>query len=109
MQRTRTPELVSVDSQPIWSKGVQSLPSASSLNQRFRDLITKIHDLTGDPRVGPFLLLGALMSFGSIWLRRSQSIPQPGPPNPPDLKVNYQLKIINLILHIQHPLQENMY
>lgn len=72
MQRTRTPDLVTEDSKPIWSRGAQSLPSTSTVKQGVRGFITKIYDQTGDPRIGPMMLLGALLSFGTIWLRRSQ-------------------------------------
>lgn len=70
--RTRTPDLVTEDSKPIWSRGAQSLPSTSAVKQGVRGFITKIYDQTGDPRIGPMMLLGALLSFGTIWLRRSQ-------------------------------------
>ncbi|POO01965.1 hypothetical protein TorRG33x02_022570 [Trema orientale] len=79
--RTKTPDLVPEDGEPIWSKGVQSLPSASTVKQRFRSFITKIYDLIGDPRIGPILLLAALMSFGTIWLRRSQPPQQSNQPD----------------------------
>ncbi|CAL5441628.1 unnamed protein product [Camellia sinensis] len=36
-------------------------------------IMNGINDRLGDSRIGPVLLLGALMSFGSIWLQRSQS------------------------------------
>uniref|UniRef100_A0A803R088 J domain-containing protein n=1 Tax=Cannabis sativa TaxID=3483 RepID=A0A803R088_CANSA len=75
--RTKTPELVPDDAQPIWSKGVQSLPSTSRIKQHIRGFITKIYDLIQDPRIGPILLLAALISFGTIWLQRSQPPQQP--------------------------------
>ena len=81
IQRTKTPDLVPEDGQPIWSKGVQSLPSTSTMKQGIRGFINKIYDLIGDPRIGPILLLAALMSFGTIWLRRSQPPQQSKQPN----------------------------
>ncbi|MFS7939915.1 hypothetical protein Hanom_Chr05g00457501 [Helianthus anomalus] len=44
------------------------------MKQRIGTVPQRINDLTGDPRLGPMLLLGALMSFGFIYLRRNQSI-----------------------------------
>ena len=100
-QRTRTPDLAPEDSQPIWSRGTQRLPSASTMKQRFRDFITKIYDVTGDPRIGPFLLLGALMSFGSIWLQRrqptqQQNQPERNQPHEADSKVSDGLTILKV-------------
>lgn len=73
LQRARTPELVPEDVEPIWSRGAQSVLSKSiGIKQRMRNIISGIYDYLGDPRIGPILLLGALMSFGTIWLMRSQ-------------------------------------
>lgn len=72
LQRTKTPALVPEDSDPIWFTGAQKILSANTMKQRIRSIIRGIYDRVGDPRNGPFLLLGALMSFGTIWLRRSQ-------------------------------------
>lgn len=80
MQRTKTPDLVTEDSKPIWSRGAQSFPSTSTMKQGVRGFITKIYDFTGDPRIGPMLLLGALLSFGTIWLQRSQPTQQADQP-----------------------------
>ncbi|CAL5362257.1 unnamed protein product [Camellia sinensis] len=52
--RKRTPALVPEDADPIC-------------------IMNGIHNRVGDPRIGPVFLLEAFMSFGSIWLRRSQS------------------------------------
>ncbi|KAI7724950.1 hypothetical protein M8C21_026416 [Ambrosia artemisiifolia] len=73
--RTSTPELVPEDTDPIWSKGREQIISSSrGIKQRIGTVPQRINDLTGDPRLGPMLLLGALMSFGFIYLRRNQSI-----------------------------------
>ncbi|KAJ0790009.1 putative protein-disulfide reductase [Helianthus annuus] len=73
--RTSTPELVPEDVDPIWSKGKEQIISSSrGMTQRIGTVPQRINDLTGDPRLGPMLLLGALMSFGFIYLRRNQSI-----------------------------------
>ncbi|KAK9080433.1 hypothetical protein SSX86_000191 [Deinandra increscens subsp. villosa] len=72
---TSTPELVPEDVDPIWSKGREQIVSSSrGMKQRIQTIGQRINDLMGDPRFGPMLLLGALMSFGFIYLRRNQSI-----------------------------------
>lgn len=74
--RTKSPALVPEDADPIWSAGARSILSkGSGMKQRIGSIVKGIHSCLGDPRIGPVLLLGALMSFGSIWLRRSQSTP----------------------------------
>ncbi|KAG6743093.1 hypothetical protein POTOM_054039 [Populus tomentosa] len=74
IMRSKTPALVPEDSEPIWSRGAQSIFSKSiGIKQRIYNNISRIYDYLGDPRIGPILLLGALMSFGTIWLIRSQS------------------------------------
>ncbi|KAL5813520.1 hypothetical protein ACOSQ4_024161 [Xanthoceras sorbifolium] len=71
--RAKTPELVPEESEPIWSRGAQSILSNSiGIKDRIRNIIGKSFDYLGDPRIGPALLLLALMSFGTIWLVRSQ-------------------------------------
>ncbi|GJW07253.1 hypothetical protein Tco_1569676, partial [Tanacetum coccineum] len=73
--RTSTPELVPEDADPIWSKGREQIISSSrGLKHRIGAVPQRIDDLMDDPRLGPMLLLAALMSFGFIYLRRSQSI-----------------------------------
>nr|GEV86646.1 DnaJ heat shock N-terminal domain-containing protein [Tanacetum cinerariifolium] len=73
--RTSTPELVPEDADPIWSKGREQIISSSrGLKQRIGAVPQRINDLMDDPRLGPMLLLAALMSYGFIYLRRSQSI-----------------------------------
>ena len=77
MQRTKTPQLVPEDGDPIWSKGAQSILSTSKgLKYRIKSIISGMNDRLGDPRIGPMLLLGSLMSFASIWLKRSQATHQ---------------------------------
>ncbi|CAK9138136.1 unnamed protein product [Ilex paraguariensis] len=72
--RATTPALVPEDGDPIWSQGTEKFISTSKgVKQKIGDLIRGIYDYLYDPRIGPILLLGALMSFGSIWLRRSPS------------------------------------
>lgn len=41
------------------------------------------HDYVGDPRIGPALLLAALMSFGTIWLMRGQKLAHPSQSSQP--------------------------
>ncbi|EOY21913.1 hypothetical protein QUC31_007478 [Theobroma cacao] len=71
--RVKTPELVPEDTEPFWSRGQQSILSKSmGTKQKMQGIIIRLYDYLGDPRIGPALLLGSLMSFGSIWLMRSQ-------------------------------------
>ncbi|CAL5441758.1 unnamed protein product [Camellia sinensis] len=72
--RAKTPALVPEDADPIWSVGAKTILSkGTGMKQRIGSIMNGIHNRLGDPRIGPVLLLGALMSFGGIWLRRSQS------------------------------------
>lgn len=87
MQRTKTPELVPEDADPIWVRGAQKVLSKITIKQRIHGIITGIYDRLGDPRNGPYLLLGALMSFGAIWLRRSRPTP-PSQSNQPSQPTN---------------------
>ncbi|GKG07818.1 hypothetical protein Tco_0333650, partial [Tanacetum coccineum] len=52
----------------------QIISSGRGLKQRIGAIPQRINDLMDDPTLGPMLLLAALMSFGFIYLRRSQSI-----------------------------------
>ncbi|KAJ9568296.1 hypothetical protein OSB04_004262 [Centaurea solstitialis] len=73
--RTSTPELLPEDADPIWARGTEQILSSSrGMKQKLGTIPERINDLMGDPRLGPMLLLGALMSFGFIYLRRNQSI-----------------------------------
>ncbi|CAL5444909.1 unnamed protein product [Camellia sinensis] len=72
--KAKTPALVPDDADPIWSVGAQTILSkGTGMKQRIGSIMNGIHNRLGDPRIGPMLLLGALMSFGGIWLRRRQS------------------------------------
>ncbi|MCL7031837.1 hypothetical protein MKW94_029295 [Papaver nudicaule] len=74
--RTETPDLTPEESDAIWSRGSQTvLSTGQGLKQRVQGIATNIHDHMGDPRLGSILLLAAVMSFGFIYLRRSQSSP----------------------------------
>ncbi|KAK7304643.1 hypothetical protein VNO77_42528 [Canavalia gladiata] len=73
----RTPNLVPDDTQPIWS----NTPSIN-LKQNILGGVSGLSAYLEDPRVGPFLLLAGLISFGTIWLRRSQQV-QPSKSNQP--------------------------
>ncbi|XP_070027590.1 uncharacterized protein [Nicotiana sylvestris] len=71
--RTRTPELVPEDADSSWSSWSQGTVGPNGgFKHRIKSFLNRIHDYSGDPRVGPFLLLASLISFGSVWLRRSQ-------------------------------------
>lgn len=78
IQRAKTPELVPEDTDPIWSRGAQSIRSKSvGLKHWMRNILAGYSGYVGDPRIGPSLLLAALMSFGTIWLVRSQQPARP--------------------------------
>ncbi|OAY31062.1 uncharacterized protein LOC110599653 [Manihot esculenta] len=71
--KIKTPDLVPEDTDPFWSKGAQTILSRSvGIKHIIRRVISKTFDHMGDPRIGPILLLGALMAFGTIWLMRNQ-------------------------------------
>ncbi|CAL5441618.1 unnamed protein product [Camellia sinensis] len=74
IEDAKTPTLVPEDADPIWSVGAKTILSkGTGMKPRIGSIMNGIHNRLGDPRIGPVLLLGALMSFGGIWLRRSQS------------------------------------
>ncbi|XP_028091269.1 uncharacterized protein LOC114291614 isoform X1 [Camellia sinensis] len=65
--RAKSPALVPEDADPIWSVGSKTILSErSGMKQRIGSIMNGIHNCLGDPRIGLVLLLGALMSFGSI-------------------------------------------
>ncbi|KAF6148154.1 hypothetical protein GIB67_011929 [Kingdonia uniflora] len=72
--RTNSPELIPEDGDAIWSRGAQSVLSTSNgMKYKIHKIITNVYDSIGDPRLGPFLLLAALVSFGSMWMQRNRS------------------------------------
>ncbi|KAK9116667.1 hypothetical protein Sjap_015614 [Stephania japonica] len=72
--RVETPELIPEDGDPMWSKGAQRIVSTSkSIRHKISSIVTGLYDWMGDPRVGPILLLSALLSFGGIYLQKDQS------------------------------------
>ncbi|KAL2340747.1 hypothetical protein Fmac_008687 [Flemingia macrophylla] len=77
----RTPKLVQDDTKPIWSKTAHGIP-LKIMKQSILSGLSGLSVYLEDPRVGPFLLLGALISLGTIWLRRSQQ-GQPSKPSQP--------------------------
>ncbi|KAL9243252.1 hypothetical protein vseg_017162 [Gypsophila vaccaria] len=71
--RTSTPELIPENPNPLWSTSSEKFTSASDhLLHTAHRILSGGRNLSGDPRTGPVFLLGALLSFGGIWLRRSQ-------------------------------------
>ncbi|RYR45058.1 hypothetical protein Ahy_A08g041303 isoform A [Arachis hypogaea] len=68
----RTPALVPDDKDPGWSRTAQKVP-LENLKQRIQGVVRGLLVYQEDPRIGPFLLLGALISMGSIWFRRNQA------------------------------------
>lgn len=67
-QRTKTPELVPEDAEPVWSGESKT----TSMKRKVSSISNRISDSLGDPRIGPALLLGALLYSGTIWWARSQ-------------------------------------
>ncbi|XP_057443153.1 uncharacterized protein LOC130734660 isoform X2 [Lotus japonicus] len=77
----RTPKLVPDDTEPLWAKTSPMIP-LKNLKQSIPGVLSGLSVYLEDPRIGPALLLGALISFGTIWLRRSQRV-RPSQPNQP--------------------------
>ncbi|KAK6123167.1 hypothetical protein DH2020_043069 [Rehmannia glutinosa] len=70
--KTTAPELVPED--PVWSHNSKKfISSGKNMKQWTSSLKSLLSDYLGDPRIGPSLLLVALMSSGLIWLNRSRS------------------------------------
>ncbi|KAI4335976.1 hypothetical protein L6164_014560 [Bauhinia variegata] len=82
----RSPKLVPDDTEPVWSRTAQ-IGLLKSMKLRILNFVTGIYDYLDDPRIGPTLLLGALVSLGTIWLRGSQPV-QPPRPNQPSPEAN---------------------
>lgn len=74
MQTFSSPELVAEDSVTIWSKSQGILPSRESIKRKLKKLYFYISDLVTDPRIGPSFLLGACLSFATIWLQKNRTI-----------------------------------
>ncbi|KZV56529.1 hypothetical protein F511_16128 [Dorcoceras hygrometricum] len=71
--KSKTPELSAEEVDNTWSKGSQKfVSSGKGMKQWTSSFISRVYDYLADPRIGPSLLLGALMSFGLIWLKRSR-------------------------------------
>ncbi|GMH01378.1 hypothetical protein Nepgr_003217 [Nepenthes gracilis] len=71
--RTKTPNLIPENADPLWQIGSEKIFSTSKgVKSKVQSILIGIQDLLADPRIGPMLLLGALISFGGIWLHRSQ-------------------------------------
>lgn len=85
--RTKTPELVPETPDLLWFGSEKFLSISERLKHKMHSIMSWFRDLPSDPKIGPILLLGALMSFGGIWLRQSQPKPsansdqQPEPHN----------------------------
>lgn len=90
LQTLRTPKLVPDDTEPLWAKTSPMIP-LKNLKQSIPGVLSGLSVYLEDPRIGPALLLGALISFGTIWLRRSQRVrpSQPNQPSQPSAKVTF--------------------
>ncbi|CDY59659.1 BnaA09g56130D [Brassica napus] len=71
--RAKTPELVPESAEPMRS----GVPKSVKATQALLRLWNRIKDYLEDPRMGPTLLLGALLSAGSVWWTRSRATQQP--------------------------------
>ncbi|KAK7281776.1 hypothetical protein RIF29_10040 [Crotalaria pallida] len=92
----RTPQLVPDDTQPIWSRTVQNIP-LKNVKQGIFGVASRLSVYREDPRVGPVFLLAALISLGTIWLRRSQQVQmsksnQPSQPSSEDVPFQNERK-----------------
>ncbi|GFP87467.1 Dnaj homolog subfamily c member 10 [Phtheirospermum japonicum] len=73
-EKTSAPELVPEDAAQIWSHSSKKfVSSGKNMKQRASSFISLLSDYLGDPRIGPSLLLVALMSSGLVWLNQSRS------------------------------------
>ncbi|CAE5957876.1 unnamed protein product [Arabidopsis arenosa] len=78
--RAKTPELVPESAEPMRS----GVPKSVKATQKLLSIWNRIKDYLADPRMGPTLLLGALLSAGNVWWMRSRSsTPQPAQTNQP--------------------------
>ncbi|OIV97101.1 hypothetical protein TanjilG_10047 [Lupinus angustifolius] len=71
----RTPKFSPEDTEPIWSRTAQNIPK--NMKQGILGAVSGLSVYRDDPRIGPALLLGALLSLGTIWLRRNQKVQPP--------------------------------
>lgn len=63
------------------------LSARNAVKQKIRSIALHVGDYMRDPRIGPGLLLGACISFGTVWLKSSQT-------NQPTKRVRDQLKLL---------------
>ncbi|KAI4303787.1 hypothetical protein MLD38_039380 [Melastoma candidum] len=79
--RAKTPDLVPEMEDAIYRRSIGNVLSQRTwLTGRIQGLTVGLKDRLGDPRIGPILLMGALLSCGTVWLRQSQA-KQPNPSN----------------------------
>lgn len=79
MQRAKTPELVPESAEPMRT----GIPKSVKATQKMLSIWKRIKDYLADPRMGPTLLLGALLSAGNVWWMRSRTTKQPVETNQP--------------------------
>nr|XP_010917087.1 uncharacterized protein LOC105041762 isoform X2 [Elaeis guineensis] len=72
-----TPHLIPEDANPIWSSTQGMLSPRNAVKEKIRSIAFHIGDYMRDPRIGPGLLLGACISFGTVWLKSSQTTQPP--------------------------------
>ncbi|KMZ71061.1 hypothetical protein ZOSMA_189G00220 [Zostera marina] len=71
--RTQTPELIPENADSVLLKSIQGVISSGGMKKRLKSINTSIYDHVTDPRLGPFMLLGACLSFGAIYLQKNQT------------------------------------
>ncbi|XP_042041967.1 uncharacterized protein LOC121787330 [Salvia splendens] len=72
--RTKAPELVPEEADQSWTQNTKRLvPSGGNIKHLASSFKSRFTDHLGDPRIGPSLLLLALMSSGYIWLNKNRS------------------------------------
>ncbi|KAL4036210.1 hypothetical protein IC575_004937 [Cucumis melo] len=81
--RVKAPELVHEDPEPM-SFGSGGSSFITNVLKRIEHIKVGIYDRLDDPRIGPVLFLASLLSFGTIWLRKSQPTPPSRPARQPD-------------------------
>lgn len=82
--RVKAPELVHENPEPM-SFGSAGSSFITNVLKWIEHIKVGIYDRLDDPRIGPVLFLASFLSFGTIWLRRSQPTPPSQPVRQPEL------------------------
>ncbi|KAG7021526.1 DnaJ-like subfamily C member 16 [Cucurbita argyrosperma subsp. argyrosperma] len=82
--RVKSPELVLEDPEPM-RFGHAGSSFINNVLKWIAHIKVAIYDRLNDPRIGPVFFLASLLSFGTIWLRKSQPTLPSQPARQPDL------------------------